>query len=565
MNELTKSFVDKVAERIVGLLKEGTAPWQKPWQAGEADGLLPTNPVTGNRYKGINALHLMCQDREDQRWMTYKQAESIGAQVRQGEKGTPIQYWKFSEEHTKTDQNDQPVLDADGKQVKHTVRLERPALYMATVFNAAQIDGLPPAQRRSDQQNPAWSPIERAEGILQASGATVRHSNQDQAFYRAQTDTIHLPEKGQFAQPDQYYAVALHELGHWTGHESRLGRDMNHPFGSEGYAREELRAEIASMILGDELGVGHDPKQHAAYVGAWIKAIEDDPLEIFRAAADAEKIQEYVLGIEQKQQHEHQQEHQQGQALDDEAQQVADFLAANKNLLPGKVAQNALDAPPPLRAILADAAKMKALDPKVDALLQGMNQTYIDETKAVVAATLGRADTKELSEAAQMARSQMPAGAKHDLDDAELVADFIARNLNLTSDKVADNALQAPPALKAILSDNERMAALDGQVNTLLQNLNQAYIDETQSVIASALNRPDAQERQDRARQSWAMRPELPGNDSDDAQLIADFISANVNLYPDKVAANMMESSNAVKALMQDDRRIDALWGQVTA
>ncbi|SET57892.1 putative DNA primase/helicase, partial [Nitrosomonas marina] len=107
--------------------------------------------------------------------------------------------------------------------------------------------------------------------------------------------------KHQFETPDRYYATALHELGHWTGHETRLNRDLAHPFGSEGYAREELRAEIASMLFGHELGIGHDPGQHAAYVASWIKTLEEDPTEIFRAAADAEKIQDYVLAFARQQ------------------------------------------------------------------------------------------------------------------------------------------------------------------------------------------------------------------------------------------------------------------------
>ena len=114
-------------------------------------------------------------------------------------------------------------------------------------------------------------------------------------------DSIHLPFKHQFLTPDRYYATALHELGHWTGHESRLNRDLAHPFGSEGYAREELRAEIASMLLGGELRIGHDPGQHVAYVGSWIKSLQQDPTEIFRAAADAEKIQDFVLSFSQQQ------------------------------------------------------------------------------------------------------------------------------------------------------------------------------------------------------------------------------------------------------------------------
>jgi putative DNA primase/helicase len=297
MAEITKPFAEVVAEKLIEQMKAGTAPWQKPWREGEAGTVLPFNPTTGNRYRGINAIYLMSQGHSDQRWMTYKQTASAGANVRKGEKGTAIQYWKFSDEKSKTDSDGKPVLDADGKPVKESVELERPRCFFATVFNAEQIEGLPALAPRTDQ---TWNGLERAEKILHASGAVIHSGEQNRAFYRPATDTIHLPDKGQFPTADNYYATALHELGHWTGHSTRLGRDLAHPFGSEGYAREELRAEIASMILGDELGIGHDPAQHAAYVGSWIKVLQDDPLEIFRAASDAEKIQGYVLGLELK-------------------------------------------------------------------------------------------------------------------------------------------------------------------------------------------------------------------------------------------------------------------------
>lgn len=481
MNEMTRSFVEMVADRLIEQLKEGVAPWQKPWQPGEAEASMPTNPVTGNRYKGINALHLMSQDRVDQRWMTYKQAESIGAQVRKGEKGTPIQYWKFSEEQTLTDANDKPLLDADGKAVKQTVRLERPSLFMATVFNAEQIDGLPPQIPRKEQ---SWTASERAEGILKATGAAILHGEQDRAFYRPATDTIHLPNREQFDSADRYYATALHELGHWTGHPSRLDRDLAHPFGSEGYAREELRAEIASMIVGDELGIGHDPRQHAAYVGSWIKAIKDDPLEIFRAAADAEKIQDYVLGLERRQMQEH-----------GEAQKVADFIGMNQGLPPGAVVQHTLDAEPELKSILADEAKMETLDARVNALLQGVNSSYIDETRAVIASTLGQADDRDSFIASESLRAAYPAVPDADIDDAQMVADFIAANMTVPPETVSANTQAAPPVLTAILASGARMKALDTQVDQLLHNLNQASIDETQLIIASTLGRGDTLQR----------------------------------------------------------------------
>lgn len=296
--EPKKPFHEVVAEKLIEQIKAGTAPWQRPWEPGQPNAYLPFNPTTDKRYKGINAIHLMAQGRSDGRWMTYKQADAVGAQVRKGEKGTPVQYWKFSEEQDKLDENGRPVLNEKGQPVKETVMLERPRVFFATVFNAEQIDGLPLLQPPKEQ---AWNAVERAEHILKASGAKITHAPGDRAFYRPSTDSITLPERGQFPSSDRYYATALHELGHWTGHESRLGRDLAHPFGSEGYAKEELRAEIASMIVGDELGIGHDPGQHAAYVGSWIKVLQDEPLEVFRAAADAEKIHDYVMAFEQKQ------------------------------------------------------------------------------------------------------------------------------------------------------------------------------------------------------------------------------------------------------------------------
>lgn len=298
--ESKKPFHETVAEKLIEQLKQGTAPWQKPWQPGDAGAIVPMNPTTENRYKGINAMWLMAQGYSDQRWMTYKQAQDVGAQVRKGEKGTAIQYWKFNDEQTLRDDNGKPVINAEGEKLKQTIKLERPRVFFATVFNAEQIDGLPPMQPRVEQ---TWQAQDRAENILAASGSIIRHGEGDRAFYRPTTDSIHLPDKGQFASADNYYATALHELGHWTGHSSRLDRDLTGSFGSESYAKEELRAEIASMILGDELGIGHDPSQHAAYVGSWIKALQDDPLEIFRAASDAEKIQGFVLGLEKSKEH----------------------------------------------------------------------------------------------------------------------------------------------------------------------------------------------------------------------------------------------------------------------
>ena len=230
------------------------------------------------------------------RWMTYKQAQSVEAQVRRGEKGTLVQYWKFSDRVPVKDARGKPVRDGEGNKVYRTVQLEKPKVFSASVFNAEQIDGLPPLQIKT----PGWGRHERAEAVLQASGADIRYDQADRAFYRPATDRIHLPPRDSFKSADTYYATALHELGHWTGHPSRLDRDLAHPFGSVGYAKEELRAEIASLMVGDQLGIGHDPGQHAAYVKSWVQVLKEDPKEILRASRDADKISGYVLSLEKE-------------------------------------------------------------------------------------------------------------------------------------------------------------------------------------------------------------------------------------------------------------------------
>lgn len=298
---MAADYADQVASGIIDQLRKGTAPWVKPWKPGER--FMPYNPTTGNEYRGANAMWLMSRAEsrgyDDARWLTYRQAQEQGAQVRKGEKGTPIQFWKWQGLEPVRDGQGKPMLDGEGNPVRELVRYERPRVLSAVVFNAQQIDGLPPAPDRPAL--PEWERHERAERILAGSGVGLRHAQGDRAFYRLSDDRITLPERGQFATGDRYYATALHELGHATGHPSRLNRDMAHPFGSEGYAREELRAEIGSLMLGGQLGIGHDPGQHVAYIGSWIKVLEQDPREVFRAAADAEKIVKMVRSFELEQ------------------------------------------------------------------------------------------------------------------------------------------------------------------------------------------------------------------------------------------------------------------------
>ena len=303
MADEKKPFHQRVAEECIEALENGTAPWIRPWEPGEMPGP-PVNAMTGKPYRGINRIRLTMQKGGDgdPRWCTYKQAQELGAQVKKGSKGTTVQYWKFRDEQVLKDEQGKPLLDENGQRRYTVTELERPRVFFSTVFHASQIDNLPPLPERGPEPQPEWERHEMAERLLAASNATIFHDQLNRAFYRLSSDEIHLPPQAQFASPDKYYATALHELGHWTGHESRLNRDLKHPFGSEGYAREELRAELASYMLGSDLGIGHDPGQHHAYVASWIQTLKEDPREIIRAAQDAERIREYILGLEREQQ-----------------------------------------------------------------------------------------------------------------------------------------------------------------------------------------------------------------------------------------------------------------------
>ncbi|MEA4896386.1 MAG: zincin-like metallopeptidase domain-containing protein [Oscillospiraceae bacterium] len=295
--ENRKPYHEQFAEQIIEDLKKGTAPWLKPWQPGELHA--PHNPISGTVYSGINRVMLSRREFDDPRWMTLRQANSIGCRVRKGEKSQPIVFWQFTKAEPARDDQGKPILDGEGNQVMEEVRLTRPIVRFSSVFHVSQLDGdVPPLDPAAVQR--LWDPNQKAETILENSGAVIKHNQRNRAFYSLRPDEICLPPQEQFPSADGYYSTALHELGHWTGHPSRMDREFG-PFGSEPYAREELRAEIASWMLGQDLGIGHDPGQHLAYVDSWVSVLEKDPYEIVRACRDAERIKQRVLDMEEKQ------------------------------------------------------------------------------------------------------------------------------------------------------------------------------------------------------------------------------------------------------------------------
>ena len=302
----TLPYIDRVAKEIIEALEKGTAPWIQPWKGSEIRENAPFNPITGKQYECINFINLSIRGMAlggDPRWMTYKQANSLNAHVKKGEKGTAIQYWKFTQQVNKRDEEGKVVKDEQGKPVQETIKLENPKVFYATLFNASQIDGLRPLKEDLNIKEvlTKFNPIEVAEAILKNSQATINHVAGNRAFYSPSMDRIQLPLKEQFNSEGDYYATALHELGHWSGHESRLNRDLSHPFGSIGYAKEELRAEIASYMLSSKLGIDFNPEQHHAYIDNWVSILEDKPSEIFKASADASKIVTFITGLQHQQ------------------------------------------------------------------------------------------------------------------------------------------------------------------------------------------------------------------------------------------------------------------------
>jgi antirestriction protein ArdC len=277
--------IQEFADRIVAELENGVKPWVRPWDPDKCVGpQAPFNPTTQQHYHGINVLILGMNPAAfttgDPRFMTYQQAHEEGWHVRKGEKSTTIFFTKRYQ-----------VEDDDNEDSRKEVRV----LKHYAVFHASQVEGIPAYTPASIDEAP-WGRPDAADVILTNSGAIIRAGG-DRAFYSPSTDHIQLPPDNAFSGPQEWAATALHELSHWTGHPSRLNRDMGKRFGSAGYAMEELRAELASAFIAGELGIPADIPQHASYIHNWIKPLKDDKREIFRAAADAQRIVDMVLGF----------------------------------------------------------------------------------------------------------------------------------------------------------------------------------------------------------------------------------------------------------------------------
>src|SRR6202023_93328 len=284
----------KISNQIVSELEKGVWPWQKPWNAEHAAGRI-TRPLRGNGipYQGINVLMLwsaaMAKGYAAPIWMTFKQTLDLGAHVRKHEQGSLVVY-ADKIVRTETDA-------ATGEEAERAI----PFMKGYTVFNVEQIDGLPehyygkPAPRAETVQR-----IERAEAFFAATGATVRHGG-TMALYSVTHDHVPMPPFEAFRDAESYYATLAHEATHWTRHPSRLDREFGRKrYGDEGYAIEELVAELGSAFLSADLDLTPEVRDdHAAYIASWIKVLKDDKRAIFSAASHAQPAGVFRDGLQQ--------------------------------------------------------------------------------------------------------------------------------------------------------------------------------------------------------------------------------------------------------------------------
>lgn len=283
----------RITNAIIAELEKGERPWFKPWNAEYAARRI-TRPVRANGipYRGVNVLSLWLEAETKGYaapiWMTYRQAGELGGQVRRGERGSLVVY-ASTVSRTEID-------TVTGNETERDI----PFLKGYTVFNVGQIDGLPPQCHATVA--PVLDPVQRiarADGFFASTGASIRHGG-DRAYYNASQDFIQMPPFEAFRDAESYYATLAHEATHWTRHATRLERDFGRKrWGDEGYAMEELVAELGSAFLSSDLGLVPDVRpDHAAYIASWVKVLKEDKRAIFTASAHAQRATDFLNGLQ---------------------------------------------------------------------------------------------------------------------------------------------------------------------------------------------------------------------------------------------------------------------------
>ncbi len=290
---------EEMAASFLAALKEEKIPWHKEWSAINGR---PLNAINGSYYHGANSFWLSyIQDTKgysDPRWCTYNQAKAQGWQVRKGEKGTKVEFWSLYDTEAKEKITKQQAEELQ-KQISKEDFYDRvkPISNVYTVFNGEQIKGIPEITVERHLLDEKLL-MEKRNILLKNMGVGFQEGKEG-ASYQSKTDVIGMPDMERFENEYAYLSVMLHEAGHATGHESRLNRKLGNAFGSPEYAKEELRAEIASAFTAQALGIDARDQEHMenhkAYVQSWIQVLEKNPEELFAAIRDAERISDYLI------------------------------------------------------------------------------------------------------------------------------------------------------------------------------------------------------------------------------------------------------------------------------
>lgn len=286
-----KPLSEQIAGRMITDIKNGTSVFQRP--NNSLNSALPFNIESGHKYAGPSALVLLMQKRDDPRWGTSNQANRNHTAVLKGATGTLINFMTQFEYQKVVDEKGEPVLKENGKQRTERVKLDEPKQVDAWMFNGEQMRNMP----KWEKEPMDLSPAERAQLILENSKAVIEHGGDDM-YYDRQLDAIIIPEKEQFANPEQYYAEALHQLAHKTYQDEGLNRDGDLHTGE--MVSEELRTNLASLFLSKELNLPYDLNEHVGYLNSWSVLLKEEPGELFKAASDAQKIVDHVMAFEKK-------------------------------------------------------------------------------------------------------------------------------------------------------------------------------------------------------------------------------------------------------------------------
>ena len=271
---------EKITQKIIDAIENGdVAAWRKTW-----NGEIPTNIVSKKAYTGINPFLLSLAGYESKYWMTFKQAKQKGGNVRKGEKGTTIIFWKVNK-YTK--------LDDDGNAEDKSYAMLR----YYTVFNIEQVEGVDAPEEPARKK---FEPIEAAQLIIDHMNdrPQFKHAGQDRAYYAPSLDLVNLPARDTFESPENYYATAFHELAHATGHKSRLARGLEDSvmFGDHKYSFEELIAEMTATMLCSTAGISDAVfDNNVAYLNSWLKVLKADSKVLVRAATQAQRAADLIL------------------------------------------------------------------------------------------------------------------------------------------------------------------------------------------------------------------------------------------------------------------------------